>query len=115
MSVEMIVNKVAQSGLISIDLEEYHIPGERVLFDLKSWLYEELILKEKDFREKIKTHNWEQYTDKLVAITCTADAIVPTWAFMLVASHIQPFAKKIIFGSLESLEESLYDETISKL
>lgn len=110
-----IINKVAQSGLITIDLEDLYIPGARVLFDIKPWLYEELILKEKDFREKLKTHNWEDYNDKLVALTCTADAIVPTWAFMLVVTHLKPFAKKIIFGNLEKLEEELYSEAISKL
>lgn len=110
-----IINKVAQSGLITIDLEDLHVEGARVLFDIKPWLYEELILKEKDFREKLKTHNWEDYSDKLVALTCTADAIVPTWAFMLVVTHLKPFAKKIIFGNLEKLEEELYSEAISKL
>jgi len=110
-----IINKVAQSGLITIDIEDMYIPGDRVLFDIKSWLFEELILKEKDFREKLKTHNWEDYKDKLVALTCTADAIVPTWAFMLIVTHLKPFAKKIVFGNLEKLEEELYTETISKL
>ncbi len=110
-----IINKVAQSGLVTIDLEDLNVPGERVLFDLKDWLYEELILKEKDFREKLKTHPWKDYKDKFVAITCTADAIVPTWAFMLVAAQIKPFAKKIIFGNLQKLEEELFDEAISKI
>jgi hypothetical protein len=110
-----IVNKVAQSGLISFDLEELYVPGERVLFDLKDWLYEELILKEKDFREKLKTHPWENYKNMLVAITCTADAIVPTWAFMLVAAQLNPFAKKIVFGDLLKLEEELFNEAISKI
>jgi len=110
-----IINKVAQSGLVTIDLEDLYVPGERVLFDLKSWLYEELILKEKDFREKLKSHPWEDYKDKFVAITCTADAIIPTWAFMLVAAQIKPFAKKIIFGNLQKLEEELFDEAISKI
>lgn len=110
-----IINKIAQSGLVTIDLEDLYVPGERVLFDLRDWLYEELILKEKDFREKLKDHPWENYKDKLVAITCTADAIVPTWAFMLVASHLKPFAKKITFGDLKKLDEELFDEAISKI
>ena len=110
-----IVNKVTQSGLVTIDLEDLYIPGERVLFDLKDWLFEELILKEKDFREKIKDHNWENYKDKFVAVTCTADAIVPTWAFMLIATHLKPVAKKISFGNLQKLEEEIFDEAISKL
>lgn len=110
-----IVNKVTQSGLVTIDLEDLYIPGERVLFDMKDWLFEELILKEKDFREKLKDHNWENYKDKFVAVTCTADAIVPTWAFMLIATHLKPVAKKISFGNLQKLEEEIFDEAISKL
>jgi hypothetical protein len=110
-----IVNKVQQSGLISVDLEELYTKGERVLFDLKGWLFEELILKEKDFREKLKTHNWEQYKDAFVAITCTADAIVPTWAYMLIATHLEPLTTKIVFGDLKKLEEQLFSDAISKL
>jgi Protein of unknown function (DUF2480) len=75
-----IVNKVSESGLLQFDLEELYQPGERILFDLKPWLIEELILKEKDFREQIKNHNWSQYKNKFVAIACTSDAIIPTWA-----------------------------------
>jgi len=86
-----------------------------VLFDLKGWLFEELILKEKDFREQIKNHAWTHYRDKFVAIACTADAIVPTWAFMLVAVHLQPYAKKVIMGNLQKLEEQLFHEAIQKL
>lgn len=110
-----IVNKVAASGLISVDLEELYVPGERVLFDIKGWLFEELILREKDFREQIKNHNWTQYQDKLVAVTCTAEAIVPTWAYMLIATALEPFAKKIVFGDLQKLEETLFSEKISAL
>ena len=110
-----ILNKVAESGLVTIDLEELYTPGERILFDLKGWLFQELILKEKDFREKIKNHDWTQYQEKLVALTCTADAIVPTWAFMLVATKLEPVAKKIIFGDLKKLEEELFHEQIQKL
>jgi len=110
-----IINKVAESGLVTIDLEELYTPGERILFDLKGWLFEELILKEKDFREQIKNHDWTQYQNKLVALTCTADAIVPTWAFMLVATKLEPFAKKIVFGDLKKLEEELFHEQVLKL
>lgn len=110
-----IVNKVAESGLISIDLEELYVAGERTVFDLKGWLFEELILKEKDFREQIKNHDWTHYQNKFVALTCTADAIVPTWAFMLVATKLEPFAKKIVFGDLKKLEEELFHEQLQKL
>ncbi len=107
-----IINKVANSGLITINLEEFYPIGERVLFDLKPLLFHELILKEKDFRDFIKLHNWSTYQNKFVAITCTADAIVPTWAFMLISIALQPFAKKIIFGNLDALETVLYNESL---
>lgn len=107
-----IINKVANSGLITIDLEELYPKGERVLFDIKPLLFHELILKEKDFREFIKQHDWTQYQDKLVAITCTADAIIPTWAYMLVSIALEPFAKKIIFGDLETLEAIAFNEAL---
>ncbi len=110
-----IINKVALSGLVSIDPEEFYIPGERVLFDIKPWLFEELILREKDFREHIKNHNWDSYTGKFVAVTCTADAIVPTWAFMLIATALQPFAKRVFFGGLNTIDEVLFCEKISAL
>lgn len=110
-----IQNKVAASGLLTIDLEELHVKGDRILFDIKGWLFQELILREKDFREHIKNHDWSQYSGKLVAITCTADAIVPTWAYMLVSSALQPFAKAIVFGDLFRLEEFLYQEQILRM
>jgi hypothetical protein len=112
---EEIINKVASSGLITIDLEEFYPKGERVLFDLKPLLFHELILKEKDFREFIKEHDWAGYKDKMVAITCTADAIVPTWAFMLVSIALEPYAKKIIFGNLATLEAILFNEVLKSI
>lgn len=110
-----IINKVANSGLITIDLEEFYPKGERVLFDLKPLLFHELILKEKDFREFIKQHDWSSYQDKLVAITCTADAVVPTWAYMLVSIALEPYAKKIVFGNLETLEAILFSEVLKSI
>ena len=110
-----IVNKVAQSGIITIDPEEFYIAGERIIFDLKNWLFEGLILKEKDFRERIADHDWNQYANKFVAVTCTADAIVPTWAFMVVAMRLQPYAAKVIYGDLKKLEEELFEEQVSKI
>ena len=110
-----IVNKVAQSGLITIDLEDLFIPGERILFDMKDWLFEGLILKETDFREKLKAHDWSEYTDKFVAIYCSADAVVPTWAYMLVVTHLKPLVKKLAFGNIQKLEEEIFDDAISKL
>jgi hypothetical protein len=110
-----IINRVSTSNLITFDLEEYYQPGERVLIDIKDQLYEGIILKEKDFRAFIKEHDWTQYRDKLVAITCSADAIVPTWAFMLVAVVVRPFARKVEFGTLEQLEEKMFEESLSKV
>lgn len=112
---DSIVNKVAQSGLITIDLEEFYPPGERVLFDIKDLLFQGLILREKDFREYIKNEDWSKYKDKYVALICSADAIVPTWAYMLLATHLEPFAKKVVFGNLETLETILYNELLSKI
>ncbi|MCD6067766.1 MAG: hypothetical protein K0S33_2592 [Bacteroidetes bacterium] len=110
-----IINKVAGSGLITIDLEEFYPKGERKLIDIKDQLFQGLILKEKDFREFIKTHDWEQYKDCFVAITCSVDAIIPTWAFMLLTLALQPYAKKIVFGDLEKLETVLFTEKLQKI
>ncbi len=111
---EDIVNKVANSGLVTIDLGELYPPGERVLLDIKDQLFQGLILREKDFREFIKTHDWSQYKDKYVALTCSADAIIPDWAWMLLASALEPFARKIVFGTTEVLETVLFEEVLSK-
>jgi hypothetical protein len=112
---DQIVNKVANSSLVTFDLEKYYEPGDRVLIDIKEQLYEGLILREKDFREFIKDHDWAQYKNKFVAITCSADAIVPTWAYMLLAVALNPFAKKIVFGSLEQLEIEIYRSALSAI
>jgi len=93
-----IINKVALSPLLSVDLEEYYPKEEIVVFDLKPYLFMELILKEKDFRSELQNHDWTQYQNKIVAVTCSADAIIPVWAYMLVASYLQPIAKDLIFG-----------------
>lgn len=108
-----IINRVSGSSLITFDLEAYYQPGERALIDIKDQLYEGMILKEKDFREFIKSHDWSLYQNKFVAITCTADAIIPTWAYMLVAIGLRPYAKMIEFGTLENLEERLFQKALS--
>jgi hypothetical protein len=108
-----IINKVSQSGLITIDLEEYYPEGERILFDIKPHLFQGMILREKDFREFIKNEDWNKYKDKYVALICSADAIVPTWAYMLLATQLEPVAKKVVFGDLETLETILYNEVLS--
>lgn len=112
---EAIVNRVANSGLVSLDLEDFYHAGERVIYDLKDNLFMGLILKEKDFREFLKIHDWSQYTGKNVAITCTEDAIVPTWAYMLVALHLESHANMFVFGNLEDLERKIYEEALSKI
>lgn len=110
-----IINKVANSGLITIDLEEFYPKGERVLFDIKPLLFHELILKEKDFREFIKQEDWSKYRDKLVAIVCTTDAIVPTWAYMLLSIALEPYAKKVVFGNLETLEAIVFHDMLKNI
>ncbi len=110
-----IINRVAQSGLITLDLEDYYHPGERVVYDLKDNLFMGLILKEKDYRAFLKTHDWSQYTGKNVAVSCSEDAIVPTWAYMLLTLHLQPYANAIVFGSLQDLEEKLYFDAITAI
>lgn len=112
---DQLINKVAQSGLITIDLEEFYPPGERIIFDIKGFLFQELILREKDFREAMKNHNWKSYAGQYVSLVCTADAIVPTWAYMLIVSNLEPYAKKIVFGNLETLETVLFHDVLSKL
>lgn len=112
---ETIVNKVALSGLLSLDLEELRHPGERIVYDIKDNLFMGMILKEKDFRAFLKEHDWQQYSEKNVAITCSEDAIVPTWAYMLLTLHLEPYANMVVFGSLEDLEKKLYDEALKDL
>ena len=108
-----IVNRVTASPLVSFDLEEYYTAGERVLLDIKDLLFQGMILKEKDFRDFIKTQDWAQYAGKLVAITCTGDAVIPTWAYMLLTVALQPFAGKVFFGNLAELETHLFRDALA--
>lgn len=110
-----IVNRVANSKLKTFDLEEIYPEGKRVLFDIKDWLFQEIILKERDFRIFVKNHDWSQYKNCFVAITCSVDAIIPSWAFMLVAAEATPFARKVVIGNLETLETAIYQELLSFL
>lgn len=112
---EEIVNKVANSVLEVFDLEDYYPKGVRTQIDISQWLLEGFLLKEKDFREQLKKHDWSQYQDQYVAINCSTDAIVPAWASILVAIQLAPFAKKIINGTIEDLEASLYEGLLSKI
>ncbi|GJM62186.1 DUF2480 family protein [Persicobacter diffluens] len=108
-----IVNKVANSGLEQIDLETLRPEGERVLLDIKDQLFQGMILREKDFRDFVKATDWTQYQDKHVAITCSEDAIVPTWAFMLLTTRLNPFAHTIVFGDLEELETVIFRKALA--
>jgi Protein of unknown function (DUF2480) len=112
---ETFVNKVAESGLITIDLETWYPKGETAVFDMKDYLFMGMILKEKDFRESLKTIDWTKYLDKYVAITCTADAIIPVWAYMLVAAYLQPVAKEFIMGDEKELHKTLFLKNLAAL
>ena len=110
-----IINKVTESLLTTIDLEEYAPKGDTAVFDMKDHLFMGLILKEKDYREALKTLDWEQYRDKYVAITCTADAIVPMWAYMLAATNLQPVAKDVVFCEAKNLQSALWLKNLSAI
>lgn len=109
---EQIINRVANSKLVTIDLEDYYPRGERILFDISQWLSEGIVLREKDFREKASSHDWSRYKDCYVALHCSTDAIVPGWAYMLLSLHLAPFAAKVTVGSLDDLENVLFAEIL---
>ena len=109
-----IINKIAQSGLITIDLEEWLPKEKKVLLDIKVWLEEGFILREKNFKEALKNHNWEQYKDHYVALYCSSEAILPTWAYWLISIYLNPYAKKTLKGSLETLTYFLYKKAIEE-
>lgn len=110
-----IINRVANSKLVTINLEDYYPEGRRILFDIKDWLYKGFVLREKEFRDRVKTSDWEQYKDCYVALTCSSDAIIPAWAFILISIHLEPFTKKTIIGNLEFLETSIYQDILNTL
>ncbi len=112
---EEIINRVASSNLVTLDLEDYYPEGERVLLDIREWLHEGIILKEKDFRTFVTGHNWEQYRDAYVGLYCSSEAIIPGWAYMLVSTKLQPFAKKVVLGDLELLETVIFQSVIEQL
>lgn len=112
---EEIVNRVAESSLITLDLEKYYPKGEIAVFDMKDHLFMGLILKEKDFRAALQQLDWEQYRDKNVAVTCSADAVIPVWAYMLVGSYLQPVASEIVFGDRDKLVETVISRNLSQL
>ena len=110
-----IINRVTQSTLVTIDLEEYYHHGERVVYDIKDNLFQGLALKEKEFRAFVKEYDWSQFKDKNVAIICSTEAIVPTWAYMLLSVKISSFAHRVIFGNLMQLEQALFQEVLYSL
>jgi len=112
---EEIINRVANSKLIVVDLEDYYPTGKRIVFDIKDWLFEGFVLREKEFRAQLSNHDWTQYKDTYVALTCSSDAIIPAWAYMLLAMHLESYSKKTVIGNLEQLETSLYQTIIDNL
>jgi hypothetical protein len=112
---DVIVNKVAESGLITLDLEQYYPKGDILVFDLKDYLFMGLILKEKDFRTALQSHDWSQYQDKNVAVVCSVDAVIPVWAYMLVGAYLQPVAREIVFGSPDELVKQVLLKNIRQI
>jgi hypothetical protein len=110
-----IVNKIAQSALHTLDLEDYYPKEEIVLFDLKPLLFREMILKEKDFRDFLQKVDGSLYQDKIVAVSCSADTIIPMWSYMLVAVHLQPFAKDIILGDQQAALRQAFMKNLAAL
>jgi len=110
-----IINRVENSSLVQVNLDEFYPKGERVLFDLKGCLKDEIVLIEKEFRAFVTANDWSVYEGKYVGIICSADAIVPLWAFMLIASKIKPFAKKVIMGNQQELEKAIFEDVLSEM
>lgn len=110
-----IINRVAQSNLITFNLEDLYPEGTRIVLDIKNWLHEGFVVREKEFRAHLNNHNWSSYTQAFVALQCSTGAIIPAWTFMLIASKLQPFAQKVIIGTLENLETSLYQTLLENL
>ncbi len=115
MSENQIVNRVAQSSLVTLNLEDYYHPGPRVVYDLKEHLFQGLILREKDFRDSLKQEDWSKYKDQNVAVICSADAIIPQWAYMLIAVHLEPYANMVVFGDLQALEQTLFQNALASI
>jgi len=112
---EEIINKIAQSALTTIDLESYFPVENVVVFDLKPLLFMEMIIKEKEFRTSLMEIDWNTYQNKIVTVTCSADAIIPMWAYMLVASYLQPVAAEVLFGTAEEATQQLFLRNIKSI
>jgi len=109
------VNKVAESGLITIDLENWYPKGEIAVLDLKDYLFMGMIVKEKEFRDSLKNTDWEIYRNKMVSVICSADAIIPSWAFMLVASYLQPVCKELALATPEEMRKQVFLRNIQSI
>lgn len=107
-----IINRVAESGIITIDLEDFYPKEAIVVIDMKQFLFMEMLLKEKDFRQQLKDYDWKQFENKPVAIYCSVDTIIPRWAYMLLANYLQPVASRVFVGSEEEMAEQLIMENI---
>jgi hypothetical protein len=112
---EVLVNRVDQSGLITFNLENYYPSHAIKVFDIKDYLFHGLILKEKDFRDALKAHDWQQYRDTVLCVYCSTDAIIPVWAYMLVATHAAPYTIEIFTGSQEEYLKNYYKQCIAEL
>ena len=110
-----IINRVANSKLITLDLEDYYPEGDRIRLDIEKWLYQGIILKEKDFRAFVDSHDWQQYRGKYVAVMCSSDAIIPSWAYLLISVSLAPFAGKFVIGDLELLENMIFQDVIEAI
>jgi hypothetical protein len=110
-----IINRVASSGIITLDLEDFYVPGIREQFDLQVALEDGMILREKSFRAFIKDYDWKIFEGKHIAVHCSTDALIPSWAYMLVGAALQPYAATVVFGNSEQLEEKLFMQGLSKV
>ena len=110
-----IINRVQKSGIITIDFEDVDVPDNIEEIDVKNWLHEGFYLKEKDFRDSIKAHDWGKYKNAFVFIHCSSDAIIPTWAYMLISTKIQDFTDKAVIGNKDKIYELIFEDHISTL
>jgi len=111
---EEIINRVANSKLVTVNLEDYYLSGQRQQIDISAWLYEGFVLREKDFRATLKDQDWSSYKDSFVALYCSTDAIIPSWAYLLITTYLQPYVKKVVVGDLRELESILYAEKLQQ-
>lgn len=112
---EEIINRVAKSPIVTFNLENLYQDGPRSVIDISQWLHEGFILREKEFRTALKQEDWSRYKDTYVCLQCSTEAIIPSWAYMLVSTYLNPIAKKVIVGTEAELNQILYTEAIIKI